>query len=224
MNAILIEGRALTLSFGKERVLDNVYISIRTAEMITLIGPNGAGKSILVKTLLGLQKPDYGQIIRKKDLKVGYVPQKIEIDKIVPLTVYRFLTLTIPASRSDCKYFLEKVKADHILDRQMSYLSGGETQRVMLARAIMLHPELLVLDEPTQGVDISGQIELYRLINSIPSELNCAVLMISHDFHRVLEQPNPNQVVFFNRHICCAGELDNLYQHSECEYRSRFTE
>lgn len=218
MTAPLIEGRDLILSFGSERVLDQVSISIRTGEIITLIGPNGAGKSTLVKTLLGLQKPDSGNVVRKSGLRIGYVPQKLAIDQVLPMTVKRFLTLTRSARRSECAHVLTEVGAAHVIDAQMGQLSGGETQRVMLARALLLRPNLLVLDEPTQGVDVSGQAELYRLIDNIRGELNCAVLMISHDLHLVMAKTN--KVVCFNRHVCCSGQPETVRQHPE--YRSLF--
>ncbi|MHC8493253.1 zinc ABC transporter ATP-binding protein ZnuC [Thalassospira sp. SM2505] len=218
MTAPLIEGRGLTLSFGSERVLDQVSLSIRAGEIITLIGPNGAGKSTLVKTLLGLQKPDSGEVIRKPGLRVGYVPQKLAIDQVLPLTVKRFLTLTRSATRNHCEKVLTQVGASHVIDAQMSSLSGGEAQRVMLARTLLLRPELLVLDEPTQGVDVSGQAELYRLIDEIRHELDCAVLMISHDLHLVMAKTD--QVVCFNRHVCCSGIPETVRQHPE--YRSLF--
>ncbi len=218
MTAPLIEGRELTLSFGNERVLDQVSLSIHPGEIITLIGPNGAGKSTLVKTLLGLQQADSGEVVRKRGLKIGYVPQKLAIDQVLPMTVKRFLTLTRSASRAECEKVLEQVGAGHVIDAQMSRLSGGETQRVMLARTLLLRPELLVLDEPTQGVDVSGQAELYRLIDDIRKELNCAVLMISHDLHLVMAKTD--QVVCFNRHVCCSGIPETVRQHPE--YRSLF--
>ena len=218
MTAPLIEGRELVLSFGNERVLDHVSLAIRPGEIITLIGPNGAGKSTLVKTLLGLQKTDSGEVIRKRGLTIGYVPQKLAIDQVLPMTVKRFLTLTRSASRADCEKVLAQVGAGHVIDAQMSQLSGGENQRVMLARTLLLRPHLLVLDEPTQGVDVSGQAELYRLIDNIRRELDCAVLMISHDLHLVMAKTD--QVVCFNRHVCCHGQPETVRQHPE--YRSLF--
>ena len=218
MTAPLIEGRDLVLSFGNERVLDQVSLAIHPGEIITLIGPNGAGKSTLVKTLLGLQKPDSGEVVRKQGLTIGYVPQKLAIDQVLPMTVKRFLTLTRSVSRAECEGVLAQVGAGHVIDAQMSQLSGGETQRVMLARTLLLRPHLLVLDEPTQGVDVSGQAELYRLIDEIRHELDCAVLMISHDLHLVMAKTN--QVVCFNRHVCCHGQPETVRQHPE--YRSLF--
>ncbi|BDW89248.1 zinc ABC transporter ATP-binding protein ZnuC [Thalassospira tepidiphila] len=218
MTAPLIEGRDLVLSFGNERVLDQVSLAIHPGEIITLIGPNGAGKSTLVKTLLGLQKADSGEVVRKRGLTIGYVPQKLAIDQVLPMTVKRFLSLTRSVSRADCEQVLGQVGAGHVIDAQMSQLSGGETQRVMLARTLLLRPHLLVLDEPTQGVDVSGQAELYRLIDEIRRELDCAVLMISHDLHLVMAKTD--QVVCFNRHVCCSGIPETVRQHPE--YRSLF--
>lgn len=218
MTAPLIEGRDLVLSFGNERVLDQVSLAIHPGEIITLIGPNGAGKSTLVKTLLGLQKADSGEVVRKRGLTIGYVPQKLAIDQVLPMTVKRFLSLTRSVSRADCEVVLAQVGAGHVIDAQMSQLSGGETQRVMLARTLLLRPHLLVLDEPTQGVDVSGQAELYRLIDEIRRELDCAVLMISHDLHLVMAKTD--QVVCFNRHVCCSGIPETVRQHPE--YRSLF--
>ncbi|CAM3327613.1 zinc ABC transporter ATP-binding protein ZnuC [Thalassospira profundimaris] len=218
MTAPLIEGRDLVLSFGNERVLDQVSLAIHPGEIITLIGPNGAGKSTLVKTLLGLQKADSGEVVRKRGLTIGYVPQKLAIDQVLPMTVKRFLSLTRSVSRADCEGVLAQVGAGHVIDAQMSQLSGGETQRVMLARTLLLRPHLLVLDEPTQGVDVSGQAELYRLIDEIRRELDCAVLMISHDLHLVMAKTD--QVVCFNRHVCCSGIPETVRQHPE--YRSLF--
>lgn len=216
--APLIEGRDLDLSLGGDKVLDHVSLSIYAGQIVTLIGPNGAGKSTLVKTLLGLQRPDEGVVKQKAGLRIGYVPQKLAIDRVLPISVYRFLTLTRHVSRSDCERVLAQVGAGHVLESQMASLSGGEAQRVMLARTLLLAPELLVLDEPTQGVDVSGQSELYRLIDNIRRELDCAVLMISHDLHLVMAKTD--QVICFNRHICCSGKPDTVRQHPE--YRSLF--
>lgn len=218
MTAPLIDGQDLCLSFGNERVLDHVNLSISAGEIMTLIGPNGAGKSTLVKALLGLQAVDQGKVVRQKGLRVGYVPQKLVIDPVLPLSVRRFLTLTQSASMAARETALQQLGANHVIDSQMSDLSGGETQRVMLARALLRRPDLLVLDEPAQGVDVTGQAELYRLIDDIRQENGCAVLMISHDLHLVMAKTD--MVVCFNRHVCCSGRPETVRQHPE--YRSLF--
>ncbi|OSQ41721.1 zinc ABC transporter ATP-binding protein ZnuC [Thalassospira sp. MCCC 1A01428] len=218
MTVPLIEGQELSLSFGGEAVLDNVSLAISAGEIITLIGPNGAGKSTLVKALLGLQAVERGVITRKPGLRVGYVPQKLAIDRVLPMTVKRFLNLTHHASLSDRVDALKQVGASAVLNSQIGDLSGGETQRVMLARALLRKPDLLVLDEPTQGVDVAGQADLYRLIETIRRDQGCAVLMISHDLHLVMAKTD--KVVCFNRHVCCSGLPETVRQHPE--YRSLF--
>lgn len=218
MTVPLIEGQDLSLSFGGEAVLDNVSLAILAGEIITLIGPNGAGKSTLVKALLGLQAVERGKITRKPGLRVGYVPQKLAIDRVLPMTVKRFLNLTHHASLADRIEALTQVGARSVLNSQIGDLSGGETQRVMLARALLRKPDLLVLDEPTQGVDVAGQADLYRLIETIRRDQGCAVLMISHDLHLVMAKTD--KVVCFNRHVCCSGLPETVRQHPE--YRSLF--
>ncbi len=218
MTAPLIEGQDLTLSFGGEAVLDHVSLAIAKGEIMTLIGPNGAGKSTLVKALLGLQPVQGGRVIRKPGLRVGYVPQKLAIDRVLPMTVKRFLNLTHHCSLAERTEVLNHVGASHVLNSQIGDLSGGETQRVMLARALLRKPDLLVLDEPTQGVDVTGQAELYRLIETIRKDQGCAVLMISHDLHLVMAKTD--RVVCFNRHVCCSGLPETVRQHPE--YRSLF--
>ncbi|WP_434064654.1 zinc ABC transporter ATP-binding protein ZnuC [Sessilibacter corallicola] len=188
-------------------ILDGVDIQIQRGEILTLIGPNGAGKTTLVRILLGLLSPDKGNIKRSKNLTIGYMPQKLSLDGSMPLTVDRFLALTgsKPAAIGEA---LARVDVPAIGRQLMSKLSGGELQRVMLARAIVRKPDLLVLDEPVQGVDITGQSKLYRLIGELRSELNCAVLMISHDLHLVMAQTDT--VVCLNHHICCQGHPESI--------------
>lgn len=188
-------------------ILDHVDISIGRGEILTLIGPNGAGKTTLVRILLGLLTPDQGEINRSKRLTIGYMPQKLSLDSSMPLTVKRFLALTgaKPQVISDA---LSRVGVPTVDQQMMSQLSGGELQRVMLARAIVRKPDLLVLDEPVQGVDITGQSKLYHLISDLRKELGCAVLMISHDLHLVMAQTDT--VVCLNHHICCHGHPENI--------------
>lgn len=175
---------------------------------MTLIGPNGAGKTTLVRIVLGLLQPHTGTLYRAPGLRIGYMPQKLFIEPTLPLTVRRFLQLAAPRQKRDVEPLLEEVRIVHLLDQQVSALSGGEMQRVLLARALSQSPQLLVLDEPAQGVDVSGQVELYKLINNIRDSHGCGVLMVSHDLHLVMA--TTDEVICLNQHICCHGKPEHV--------------
>ncbi|MGY3926075.1 zinc ABC transporter ATP-binding protein ZnuC [Aeromonas simiae] len=200
------------LAFDGRPVLDKVSFSLEKGRITTLVGPNGAGKSTLSKLVLGLLTPDSGQICRQKRLRIGYVPQKIHLDPTLPITVERFLQLA-RGGRRPITEALGRVGAEALLGSRMQQLSGGELQRVLLARALLVEPELLVLDEPVQGVDISGQIELYALISELARELDCAVLMVSHDLHLVMA--STHEVICLNGHVCCHGAPESVARHPE---------
>ncbi|MBR9869075.1 MAG: zinc ABC transporter ATP-binding protein ZnuC [Oceanospirillales bacterium] len=206
--ANLVEITGLNISFGNNSVVENVSMALKRGEITTLIGPNGAGKTTLVKAVLGLLSPTSGTIKRSSALRIGYMPQKLHIDTTFPLTVARFLKTAAFASIEDRIVALQSVRAEHLLKQSVHSLSGGEMQRVLLARALLRKPELLVLDEPAQGVDINGQTELYKLIASIRDKYNCAVLMISHDLHLVMAATD--QVICLNHHICCSGHPEQV--------------
>lgn len=208
----LVELKEVSLAFEGRPVLDKVSLSLAKGRITTLVGPNGAGKSTLSKLVLGLIKPDSGQIIRRRALRIGYVPQKIHLDPTLPITVERFLTLA-RGRRRPLIEVLTRVGADDLLTNRMQQLSGGELQRVLLARALLAEPELLVLDEPVQGVDVSGQVELYALIGELARELGCAVLMVSHDLHLVMA--STHEVICLNGHICCHGAPESVACHPE---------
>ncbi|MFQ2258900.1 zinc ABC transporter ATP-binding protein ZnuC [Aeromonas dhakensis] len=208
----LVELKEVCLSFDGRLVLDKVSFTLNKGKITTLVGPNGAGKSTLSKLVLGLLTPDSGLITRSRDLRVGYVPQRLYLDPTLPLTVRRFLQLG-KNGRLSIEEALNRVGAEDLLDNRMQKLSGGEMQRVLLARALLVKPELLVLDEPVQGVDINGQIELYALISQLAAELNCAVLMVSHDLHLVMA--STHEVICLNRHVCCHGEPESVARHPE---------
>ena len=193
----------ISLRFGNKSVLNNVNLPLHNDCITTLIGPNGAGKSTLVKVLLGLVKPTEGTVWKKPGLRIGYMPQKIQIDRTLPLTVKRFLQIPHGYKQEDIGAALASVGANHLMDYSIHDLSGGEMQRTLLARALLRNPDLLVLDEPVQGVDINGQTELYRLITDIRQERQCGVLMISHDLNLVMS--STDHVVCINKHICCSG-------------------
>jgi zinc transport system ATP-binding protein len=183
-------------------LLDDVSFELQSGRITTLIGPNGAGKTTLVRILLGLQKASSGTVTPAPDLRIGYMPQKLHIDPTLPLTVMRFLQLT-GANRAQSLQALERVGVGLLQGQMMTSLSGGETQRVLLARALLPKPQLLVLDEPVQGVDVHGQEQLYKLIGQLRNETGCAILMISHDLHLVMAATD--DVICLNQHVCCHG-------------------
>ncbi|APC11765.1 MULTISPECIES: zinc ABC transporter ATP-binding protein ZnuC [Providencia] len=203
----------ISVSFGERQVLENVSFELNKGDIVTLLGPNGAGKSTIVRVVLGLLAPTSGTVTRDSSLAIGYVPQKLHLDTTLPLTVKRFMLLKLGARKEHLLPALERVKAAHLLDQPMQKLSGGETQRVLLARALLNKPDLLVLDEPAQGVDITGQVALYDLINQLRTELGCAVLMVSHDLHLVMAKTD--KVLCINGHICCSGAPDVVSNHPE---------
>ncbi len=193
-------------------ILDKVSLTLIPKEIVTIIGPNGAGKSTLVKLLLGLIKPTSGQFERRANLNIGYVPQKLSLDVTLPMKVSRFLSLA-QVNKNQRYEALDFLNIRHLAGRQIHKLSGGELQRVLLARAIARKPDVLVLDEPLQGVDVTGQIELYRLIASMREKLGCAIVMVSHDLHLVMAQTD--SVICLNQHVCCHGQPENVSQHPE---------
>ena len=203
----------ISVTFGHRRVLNEISLSLRPGRILTLLGPNGAGKSTLVRVVLGLIAPTSGSLIREPGLRIGYVPQKLHLDATLPLTVSRFMRLKPGVKKADILPALKRVHAAHLLEQPMQKLSGGENQRVLLARALLNRPQLLVLDEPTQGVDVNGQLALYDLIEQLRKELNCAVLMVSHDLHLVMAKTD--EVLCLNQHICCSGAPEVVSTHPE---------
>jgi len=203
----------ISVTFAQRRVLVGISLTLQPGKILTLLGPNGAGKSTLVRTVLGLLTPDRGSVQRAPGLRIGYVPQKLHIDPTLPVTVERFMRLTGGSRRADILPALKRVQAGHLLQAPLQKLSGGETQRVLLARALLNQPQLLVLDEPTQGVDVNGQVALYDLIDQLRRELNCGVLMVSHDLHLVMAKTD--EVLCLNHHICCSGTPEAVSQHPE---------
>lgn len=208
---ILIELQDICVNFEQRRILDTISLNITKGNITTLIGPNGAGKSTLVKVILGLQKVDSGKIIRQAGIRIGYVPQKLKLNDSLPLTVNRFLKLAGRFSSQELSDALRLVGGEHLQHNDMHKLSGGETQRVLLARALLQRPDLLVLDEPAQGVDVQGQIDLYDLIHTLRNRFGCAVLMVSHDLHLVMAKTD--DVICLQHHICCSGSPENISKH-----------
>ena len=208
MSEALIRLDGVAVSFNGQPVLDDVQLSVQPGEIVTLIGPNGAGKTTLVRVVLGLLQPDSGNVRRAPRLRIGYMPQKLHVDATMPLSVLRFLRLVPGVDRQRALAALAEVGAEQVIDSPLQSISGGEMQRVLLARALLREPQLLVLDEPVQGVDVAGQAELYRLISRLRERHGCGVLMVSHDLHLVMSATD--QVVCLNRHVCCSGHPEQV--------------
>ncbi len=204
----LIRAKGIAVSFDTHQVLHNVDIEIQRGRIVTLIGPNGAGKTTLVRVILGMLQPDHGEVWKQPGLTIGYMPQRLHIEPTMPMSVVRFLQLTGIRQSDVIKSQLEMLQISHLADQQIRKVSGGELQRVLLARALLRQPSLLILDEPAQGVDVSGQAELYSLIDTIAEQHHCGILMISHDLHLVMS--TTDEVVCLNHHICCHGKPEQV--------------
>lgn len=203
----LITSVNVTVTIDGRHILDNISLSLESGRITSLIGPNGAGKTTLTKTLIGLQKPSSGKISRQRGLRIGYMPQKLSIDPNLPLSVEKFLSLA-NRDRKLIRDALTEAGADKLQTDNLSSISGGELQRVLLARALLRKPQLLVLDEPAQGVDIAGQEELYQTIANIRDNHGCGVLLVSHDLHLVMAKTD--SVICLNRHVCCHGHPEHV--------------
>jgi zinc transport system ATP-binding protein len=203
----LIRASGIDYSRQGKAILQNVGLQVDTGEILTLIGPNGAGKTTLTRILLGLLKADAGTIERHSQLRIGYMPQKFSIDPHLPLTVERFLKLARKA-RLKITDVAAELHIAGLLPQPIHGISGGELQRVLLARALLGKPNLLVLDEPVQGVDVVGQAQLYQLIVQLRERLDCGVIMVSHDLHLVMA--STDTVVCLNHHVCCHGHPDTV--------------
>lgn len=190
-----------------------VEFSVSRGEIVTLIGPNGSGKSTSAKMATGVLKPDEGRVSQIPGLRVGYVPQKLSVDWTMPLTVRRLMTLTGALPPHEIDAALDATGITHLAKAEVQHLSGGEFQRALLARAIARKPDLLVLDEPVQGVDFSGEIALYDLIKTIRNSTGCGILLISHDLHVVMAETDT--VICLNGHICCRGTPQAVSQSPE---------
>ena len=202
----LVTARDLEVTRGRTRILQGVSLRIAPGEIVTVVGPNGSGKSTLLRCLIGAIRPDGGTVTRREGLRTGYVPQSLAIDATLPLTVRRFLDLPRRAPEAEAQAALTRAGVGGLGARQMAQLSGGQRQRVLLARAILGRPELLILDEPTQGLDQPGAAQFYRLIEEVRGALDCAVLMVSHELHVVMSASD--RVICLNGHVCCEGTPD----------------
>lgn len=198
----LIELKEVSVHYDQRAILHKVSLAIKASEIVSLIGPNGAGKTTLIKVVLGLVKPGSGSVTRAPHNCVGYMPQRLVISPLLPLTVRDFLAcVTEDAPAID--RWLARLRIQKIADQALQSLSGGEWQRVLLARSLLRKPTLLVLDEPAQSIDIAGQSEIYKLLAQVREEFGCAILLVSHDLHYVMQATD--RVICFNHHICCQG-------------------
>ena len=190
-----------------------VDLTVRRGEIVTLIGPNGSGKSTTARMATGVRRPDEGGVRHAPGLSVGYVPQKLAIDRTLPLTVERLMRLTGPQPVEAIRAALEEVGIPHLARAQVQTLSGGEFQRALLARAMIGKPDLLVLDEPVQGVDFTGEVAIYELIGRIRDRTGCGILLISHDLHVVMAETDT--VICLNGHVCCSGTPESVVESPE---------
>ncbi|SHJ98648.1 zinc transport system ATP-binding protein [Shimia gijangensis] len=214
----LVTLMGLGVRLGRHQALSHVDFSIDKGEIVTVVGPNGSGKTTLLRSIIGAQKPTSGKIVRAKGLRIGYVPQSLSIDATLPLTVNRFLNLPLRHDREVTEQALSVAGAQGLQERQMSALSGGQFQRILLARALLKNPDLLILDEPTTGLDQPGSAALYRQIEQVRSDLGTAILMVSHELHVVMSASD--RVVCLNGHVCCHGTPEIVA--SAPEYRALF--
>ena len=218
-NSTLVKLNNAGFKQNNKWLVEGVSLTVEKGKIVTLIGPNGSGKSTTAKIALGIYKNIEGSV-EKYTNKVGYVPQKISIDWTLPLRVYDFMLLTENIKEEAIDEALTLTGVIHLKNKNLGNLSGGEFQRVLIARAISKKPELLVLDEPVQGVDYTGEIALYELIKRISDTLNCGILLISHDLHTVMTATD--HVVCLNGHVCCSGSPIDVAKNME--YKALFGE
>jgi zinc transport system ATP-binding protein len=209
----LISANNISLSHHGKSILDKVSFELKQGEFITLICPNGAGKSSLIKVLLGLTKADSGNIERANNIKLGYTPQTFKPNPFIPISVIDFLNLNQKVNQSFLHETATLTGTESLLDSPLKSLSGGELQRVLLTRALLNKPNVLILDEPAQNLDVNGQMHLYKLIQNIHQQQGCAVLMVSHDLHRVMKEST--QVLCLYHHICCIGQPESILKDSQ---------
>lgn len=209
----LVDVEQVSFKTAHKLILEDITFKVNRAQIVTLIGPNGAGKTALLKIILGLYKPTAGFVRTAPNLRIGYMPQALSVESLMPINVQRFLLLSPRAQLPKCMQLAKDLGIEQLLDLPIQTLSGGELQRVLLTRALLNDPDLLVLDEPAQGIDINGQAALYQLITRARAKLSCAIIMVSHDLHLVIA--GTDQVICLNRHICCSGSPGDVAQNPE---------
>ena len=214
----LIQVEDLSVRYGARTALSRVSLRVEPSEIVTIVGPNGSGKTSLLRAIIGAIKPFQGRVVQASSLKIGYVPQKLHIDETLPITVSRFLKLSGGVTAADIDYALTQAGVPELEKAQLSQLSGGQFQRVLLARALIAKPDLLLLDEATQGLDQRGSASFYQQIETVRQTTGCAVLMISHELHVVMSASD--RVICLNGHVCCEGTPAVVA--SAPEYRALF--
>ncbi|MGA0346608.1 MAG: ATP-binding cassette domain-containing protein [Alphaproteobacteria bacterium] len=200
----LITASNITVNRGETKILDNVSLTIGESEFITILGPNGGGKSMLLKCLMGFYIPDNGNIKRKRHLRIGYVPQQFTSEQTMPISVGQFLRLRKKVSAEELETITAETNIEALVNKPLNILSGGELQRILVARALIAAPDLLILDEPAQNLDISGQLAFYKLLSEIYEKRSFSILMVSHDLHMVMA--TTKKVICLFHHVCCSGE------------------
>ena len=214
----LIRTETLEVRAGKRQLIHDISLEINPGEILTVIGPNGAGKSTLLKALIGAVPLSGGRIFRREGLRVGYTPQIIQLEKTIPIPVKRFLSLAGSVDEKSRDKIIEQTDIAHLLNAQMADLSGGELQRVLLARALLRQPELLILDEPTQGLDQPAEARFYALIAEVRDQTGAGIFMVSHDLHVVMAESD--RVICLNGHVCCSGAPEHVS--ADPEYKAMF--
>ncbi len=214
----LVQVKDLSVRYNARTVLSRVSLHVDPGEIVTIVGPNGSGKTSLLRAIIGAVRPAQGRVIRGDQIKIGYVPQKLHIDRTLPITVLRFLKLPGGFSQTDIDQALRQAGVPDLAKTQLSQLSSGQFQRVLLARALISNPDLLLLDEATQGLDQRGSAAFYQQIEAVRQNTGCAVLMISHELHVVMSASD--RVICLNGHICCEGTPAVVA--SAPEYRALF--
>ena len=210
---LLLKASDISFHGDNNQILDAVSFELYRGQITTIIGPNGAGKSTLTSIVNGLIEPHSGSIQRTPQLRIGYLPQKVYVNTLMPLSVMRLMQLTHPVSIEEVEQALVQTEVEHLKKRQVQSLSEGELKRVLLARTTLGNPDLIVLDEPTAGVDITGEVKMYDLISEFRNRLNCAVLLVSHNLHLVMSKTD--KVLCLNRHLCCSGLPESVSKHPE---------
>ncbi|TVP50085.1 MAG: metal ABC transporter ATP-binding protein [Halomonas sp.] len=214
----LLRATQLSIQIGGQQILEDINLALHCEEIVTLIGPNGSGKSTLVKTLIGAIKPTAGSVAMDAKRRIGYVPQRLHLDPTLPMTVSRFMNLPRRHQRVDVQQALANAGVEALGNAAMSQLSGGQFQRVLLARALISKPDILILDEATQGLDHRGVADFYKKIEEVRQTYRCAVLMVSHDLHVVMR--TADHVLCLNGRICCEGKPERVA--SSPDYQALF--